>query len=68
MSVTAVLGIVLIVGFVGVACIAWRSRMRESTPYGDWRLAVQDDPGPTSEWNKDARAARLAVNAEEVCS
>ena len=33
MSVTAVLGIVLIVGLVGVAlvaCIAWRSRMRES--------------------------------------
>jgi len=70
MSVTAVLGIVLIVGFVGVAlveCIAWRSRMRESMPYGDWRLAVQD-PGPSSAWNKDARAARLAVNVEEVCS
>ena len=64
------LGIVLIVGFVVVAlvaCIAWRSRMRESMPYGDWRQAVQPDAAPSSEWNKDSRvAARLAVNVEEV--
>ena len=69
MSVAAVLGIVLIVGFVGVAlvaCIAWRLRMRESMPYGDWRQAVQD-VAQSSEWNKDSRAAaRLAVNVEEV--
>ena len=40
MSVAAALGIVLIIGFVGVAliaCIAWRSRMRESMPCGHWR-------------------------------
>jgi hypothetical protein len=69
LSVLAGLGIVLIVGFVVVAlvaCIAWRSRMRESMPYGDWRQAVQDD-APSSESNKDSRvAARLAVNVEEV--
>ena len=38
MSAVAVLGIVLIIGFVGVAlvaCIAWRKRMRESKPCGD---------------------------------
>jgi hypothetical protein len=72
LSVVAGLGIVLIVGFVVVAlvaCIAWRSRMRESMPYGDWRLAVQDDAAPSSDWNKDPRfAARLAVNVKEVCS
>ncbi len=72
MSVAAVLGIVLIIGFVGVAlvaCIAWRKRMRESMPYGDWRQAAQDDAAPSSEWNKDSRAAaRLAVNVKEVCS
>jgi hypothetical protein len=72
MSVAAVLGLVLIVGFVGVAlvaCIAWRFRMRESMPYGDWRQAVQDGAAPSSEWNKDSRAvARLAVNAKQVCS
>ena len=72
MSVAAVLGIVLIVGLVGVAlvaCIAWRSRMRESMLYGDWRRAVQDDAAPSSEWNKDSRAvARLAVKSKEVCS
>jgi len=71
MSVTAALGIVLIVGFVGVAlvaCIAWRSRMRESTPYGDWRRAAQDDAAQSSAWNKDSQAAaRLAVNVKEVC-
>jgi hypothetical protein len=40
--------------------------MRESMPYGDWRQAVKDD-APSSEWNKDSRAAaRLAVNVEEV--
>jgi len=46
LSVVAGLGIVLIVGFVVVAlvaCIAWRSRMRESMPYGDWRQAAQAD-------------------------
>ena len=68
MSVAAVLGIVLIVGFVGVALvarIAWRSRMRESMPNSDWRQAVQTDPAPSSEWNKDSRAvARLAVNVK----
>lgn len=72
MSVVAGLGIVLIVGFVVVAlvaCIAWRSRMRESMPYGDWRQAAQADAAPSSEWNKDFHAAaRLAVNVKEVCS
>ena len=72
MSVVAGLGIVLIVGFVGVAlvaCIAWRSRMRESMPYGDWRQAAQSYAAPSSEWNKDSyAAARLAVNVQEVCS
>ena len=46
MSAAAVLGIVLIVGFVGVvlvACVAWRNRMRESMPHGDWRQAAQSD-------------------------
>ena len=55
MSVVAGLGIVLIVGFVVVAlvaCIAWRSRMRESMPHGDWRQAAQADAAPSSEWNK----------------
>ena len=64
MSVAAVLGIVLVIGFVGVAlvaCIAWRSRMRESMPYGDWHQTVQDDAAPSSDWNKGSRsAARLA--------
>jgi hypothetical protein len=35
MSAAAALGIVLVIGFVGVAlvaCIAWRKRMRESMP------------------------------------
>ena len=72
MSVVAGLGIVLIVGFVVVAlvaCIAWRSRMRESMPYGDWRQAAQASAAPSSEWNKDSHAAaRLAVNVREVCS
>ena len=72
MSAEAVLGIVLIIGFVGVgliACIAWRSRMRESMPYGDWRQAAHDDAAPSSDWNKDSRsAARLAVNVKQVCS
>ena len=72
MSVTAVLEIVLIVGFVGVAlvaCIAWRSRMRESMPYGDWRQAAQVDAAPSSDWNKESRsAARLVVNVKQVCS
>ena len=71
MSAAAVLGIVLIIGFVGVAlvaCIAWRHRMRESMPYGDWRQAVPDDAGHTSEWNQGSQAAaRLAVNVKEVC-
>ena len=70
MSAAAVLGIVLIVGFVGVAlvaCAAWRNRMRESMPYGDWRQAAQDDAAQLSEWNKDSQAAvRLAVNVKEV--
>jgi hypothetical protein len=72
MSAAAVFGIVLITGFVGVAlvaCIAWRKRMRESVPCGDWLQATQDDATPSSEWNKDSRAvARLAVNVKEVCS
>jgi hypothetical protein len=72
LSVVAGLGIFLIVGFVVVAlvaCIAWRSRMRESMPYGDWRQAAQADAAPSSEWNKDSHAvARLAVNVKEVCS
>lgn len=72
MSLAAVLGIVLIVGFVGVAlvaCIAWRKRMLESMPYGDWRQTEPDDAAPSSEWNKDSRtAARLAANVKEVCS
>ena len=72
MSVAAVLGIVLIVGFVGVAlvaCIAWRSRMRESMSCGDCRLTVRDVAAPSSDWNKHPRsAARLAVNVKEVCS
>lgn len=72
MSVVAALGIVLIVGFVVVAlvaCIAWRSRMRESMPYDDWRQAARADAARSSEWNKDSRAAaRLAVNVKEVCS
>ena len=72
MSVAVVLGIVLIVGFVGVAliaCIAWRKRMGESMPYGDWSQAALDDAAPSSDWNKDSRAvARLAVNVKEVCS
>ena len=72
MSVATVLGLVLIVGFVGVAlvtCIAWRSRMRESMPYGDWRQAAQDNAAPSSDWNKGSRsAARLAVNIKQVCS
>ena len=70
MSVAAVLGIVLVVGFVGVAlvaCIAWRSRMRESMPYGDWRQAAQAAAAPSSEWNKDSHAAtRLEVNVKTV--
>jgi hypothetical protein len=52
MSAEAVLGIVLIIGFVGVAliaCIAWRSRMRESMPDGDWRQAAEDDAAPSSD-------------------
>ena len=73
MSAAAVLGIVLIIGFVGVAlvaCVAWRNRMRESMPYGDWRRqAAQDDAAQSSEWNKDSQgAARLAVTVKEVCS
>ena len=72
MSVVAGLRIVLIVGFVVVAllaCIAWRSRMRESMPYGDWRQAAQAAAAPSSEWNKDSHAtAGLAVNVKEVCS
>ena len=64
MSVAAVLGIVLILGFVGVvlvAGIAWRQRMRESMPYGDWRQAADDDAALSSGWNKDSQAtARLA--------
>ena len=63
MSVVAGLGIVLIVGFVGVAlvaCIAWRKRMRESTPYGDWRQAAQPDAAPSSEWNKGFPCGREA--------
>jgi hypothetical protein len=71
MSAAAVFGIVLIIGFVGVAlvaCIAWRKRMRESMPYNDWRQAAQDDAAPSSEWNKDSQApARLAVNVKEAC-
>jgi hypothetical protein len=67
MSVAAVLGIVLIVGFVGVllvACIAWRKRMRGEHAVGDWRQAAQDDAAPSSEWHKDSRAvAGLADNA-----
>jgi hypothetical protein len=61
MSVAAVLGIVLIVGFVGVAlvaCIAWRKRMLESMPYGDWRQAVQKDAAPSSARNKDSEPSR----------
>lgn len=64
MSVAAVLGMVLIVGFVGVAlvaCIAWRSRMRESMAYGDWRQVAEDDAALSSVWNNDSQAtARLA--------
>ena len=71
MSSAAVLGIVLIIGFVSVtliACVAWRNRMRESIPYGDWRQATQHDAAQSSEWNKDSQAAaRLAVNVKEVC-
>jgi len=72
MSAAAVLGIVLIVGFVGVAlvaCVAWRNRMRESRPHGDWRQAAQNDAAQSSEWNKDSQpVARLAVTVKEVCS
>jgi hypothetical protein len=72
LSVVAGLGIVLIVGFVVVAlvaCVAWRSRMRESMPYGDWRQAAQADAAPSSEWNRESHpAARLTVNVKEVCS
>ena len=64
MSVAAVLGIVLILGFVGVVFVAgitWRKRMRESMPYGDWRQAAEDDAALSSGWNKDSQAtARLA--------
>jgi hypothetical protein len=71
MSAAAVLGFALVVGFVSVAlvaCIAWRRRMRESMPYGDWSQTAQDDAARSSEWNKDSQAAaRLAVNAKEVC-
>ena len=71
MSAAVVLGIVLIIGFVGVtlvAWVAWRNRMRESMPNGDWRQAAQDDAAQSSEWNKDTQAAaRLAVNVKEVC-
>jgi len=48
MSAAAVLGIVLIIGFVGVAlvaCIAWRHRMRESMPYGDCARLCLTMPG-----------------------
>ena len=72
MSAATVLGIVLIIGFVGVAlvaAIAWRKRMQESMPYGGWRQSAQDDAAPSSEWNKDARSvARLTANVKEVCS
>jgi hypothetical protein len=71
MSAAAVLGFVLILGFVGVAlfaCAAWRSRMRESMPYADWRRAVQDDVAPSSARSRDSRGvARLAVKATESC-
>jgi hypothetical protein len=68
MSAAAVLGIVLVIGFVGVAliaCIAWRHRMRESISCDDWRQAVQDDAARSSKWNREA--ARLAANVKEVC-
>jgi hypothetical protein len=72
MSAAAVLGIVLMIGFVGVALVAFitcRNRMQESMPHSEWRQAVKDDAAPSSEWNKDSRAvARLAVKAKEVCS
>ena len=72
MSAATVLGIVLMIGFVGVALVAfitWRKRMQESMPYGGWRQSAQDDAAPSSEWNKDARAAaRLTANVKEVCS
>ena len=72
MSAAAVLGIVLIIGFVGVALVAfitWRKRMQESMPYSEWRQVVKNAAAPSSEWNKDSRAvARLAVNVKEVCS
>jgi len=72
MSAAAVLGMVLIIGFVGVALVAaivWRKRMQESMPYGGWRQSAQDDAAPSSEWNKDARAAaRLTANVKEICS
>ena len=68
MSVAAVLGIALIVGFASVAlvaCIGWWSRMRESMPHGDWHVAVHDDAAPSSEWNQDSRSgARLALNVK----
>ena len=71
MSASAILGIILVIGFVGVALVAyitWRQRMRESMPYGDWSQAAQDDAAPSSEWSKDSHAAaRLAVNVKEVC-
>ena len=71
MSAAAVLGIVLIIGFIGlalVASVAWRNRMRESMPYGYWRDAAQDDAAHSSAWSKDSQAAaRLAVNVNEVC-
>ena len=43
MSAAAVLGIVLMISFVGVALVAfitWRKRMQETMPYGEWRQAV----------------------------
>jgi hypothetical protein len=66
MSSAAAFGIVLIVGFVGVALvayIAWRRRMLESMPYDDWRQAEPDDAAPSWQWNKGSRtAARPAAN------
>lgn len=70
MSAAAVLGIVLIIGFVGVtlvACVAWRNRMRESMPYGDWRQAAKNDAAQSLEWTKESQSARLAVNVTGVC-
>ena len=72
MSAAAVLEIVLILGFVGVALVAsvaWRRRMQESMPYGGWRQSAKDDAAPSSAWNKEPlAAARQAASVKEVCS